>query len=339
MDFGLPRLPSEAEIAAGIPAIPPVPACEARPFWSVMLPNYQSDAYLARALASVLAQDPGPAAMQIEVIDDASPSGDPQALVEKLGGGRVGFHRHPSNLGATQTFNTCLRRARGRWVHILHADDEVLAGFYAAYQRVIGLREDLVMAVGPVATIDERGARLNAPGPARAGEGRILRDFAKRQATRQQVQFAGWVLRREACERAGGFCTLLHHCADMELAFRLGLLGPVGSVAQAYGCYRIHAGSDSRRLMETGENIREIALAIGINRRRLARARLPAPRRSWRRRIAGVADRYARLLAAAGSTQGSLAQARWALRLWPTPRRARAAASAWLAHARAGRPG
>ncbi len=336
MDIGLPRLPSEAGIAARIPAIPPVPAGEERPFWSVMLPSYESDAYLARALASVLAQDPGSAAMQIEVIDDGSRTGDPQALVERIGGGRVGFHRNPSNLGATETFNTCLRRARGHWVHILHADDEVLPGFYAAYQRVIELRDDLVMVVGPVITIDAHGERLNAQGPAPTGDGCVLRDFVKRQATRQQVQFAGWVLRRESCERAGGFCTLFHHCADMELAFRLGLLGPVGSVALPYGCYRIHAGSDSRRLMVTGENIREITLAIRINRRRLARARLPAQRRSWRTRIARAADEYARLLAAAGSTQGTLAQSRWALRLRPTPRRALATAKAWLAHVRGG---
>ena len=339
MDLGLPRLPSEAEIAAQIPAIPPVPAGEARPFWSVMLPSYESDGFLARALASVLAQDPGPADMQIEVVDDGSRSGDPKALVERLGGGRVGFYRHPANRGPTETFNTCLRRARGRWVHILHADDEVLPGFYAAYRRMIESRDDFVMVVGPVVRIGAQGERLPEAiaGPPRAGG--VFHGFAKRQATLQQVQFAGWVLRREACERAGGFCTLFHHCADWDLAFRLGLLGVVGNVAEPYGCTRSHAGSDTGRRVLTGENILEITMAIRINLRRLGRARLSARRRSWRSRIARLADRDSRRLADAGATQGSLAQARWALRLRPTPRRALAAASAWLAHARAGRAG
>jgi hypothetical protein len=54
-------------------------------------------------------------------------------------------------------------------------------------------------------------------------------------------------------------------------------------------------------------------------------------RRFWRARLARTADESARLLAAAGSNQGRLAQARWALVLLPTPRRALSVARAWLA--------
>ncbi len=332
MNLGLPRLPSEAEIAASIPAIVPVPASAVRPLWSVMLPSYEADAYLARALASVLAQDVGPDAMQIEVIDDGSRRGDPESLVGELGGGRIGFHRHLGNLGATQAFNTCLRRARGRWVHILHADDEVMPGFYAAYQRVIESRDDLVMVVGPVTVIDAHGKRLHTLGPEPPAVGGVIHDFTSLQLTRQQVQFAGWVLRREACERVGGFCTLLHHCADWELAFRLGLHGPVGCVEKSYAGYRMHVGSDTRRLMLTGENVREATLAIRLNLRRIAGTRHTERGRSWRSRLARSADAAAQLLAAAGSTQGRLAQARWALRLRANPRRALAVAGAWYAN-------
>ena len=335
MRFGLPRLPNEAEIAAQIPAILPVRSGEDRPFWSVMLPTYESDAYLGRALASVLEQDAGPAAMQIEVIDDGSRTGDPEGVVQRLGGGRVGFHRHAHNRGATQTFNSCLQRSRGFWVHILHADDEVRPGFYAAYERIIASRDDYVMVVGPVTRVDADGEPLDARGGEPRMRDGVFEDFAIRQATRQQVPFAGWVLRREACERAGGFCTFFQHCADWELAFRLGLAGPVGRVTQPYALRCKHAGSDTRRLMLTGENIREATLAIQLNLRRLARARRRVGDRDWRKRLARDAGRSARRLAAAGSTQGELAQAAWAFRLRPTPRRARAAARAWLSCVRA----
>ena len=49
--------------------MPPPPQ---RPFWSVMIPAYEPGPFLEAALAGVLAQDPGPEEMQIEVIDDAS---------------------------------------------------------------------------------------------------------------------------------------------------------------------------------------------------------------------------------------------------------------------------
>jgi len=338
MNTRLPSPPSEAEISAHVPAIDPVPSDVDRPFWSIMLPSYDSDEYLARALASVLEQDAGSDSMQIEVVDDGSTRGDPESLVRRLGGGRVGFHRHPRNLGATETFNTCLRRTRGRWVHILHADDEVLPGFYAAYRRIIEAREDFVMVVGPVTAIDAQGERGDLLGPTPPSGSCLLADFVRRQATRQLVQFAGWAMRRETLERVGGFCTLFHHCADWELAFRIALQGPVGCVPRPYGLYRMHAASDTRRLMRTGENVREAALAIQLNLRRLPpQQERDARGRSWRARLARDADESACTLAAAGAGDGRLAQARWAFALHPTPRRALAVTRAWLAHALVGR--
>ena len=68
--------------------------------------------------------------MQIEVIDNCSTSGDPEAVVRELGGGRIAFRRQPDNVGIVENFNDCIRHAAGRWVHILHGDDTVRPGFY-----------------------------------------------------------------------------------------------------------------------------------------------------------------------------------------------------------------
>ena len=121
----------------GYPEIEPVPGGVDRPTWSVMIPTYNCAALLRETLACVLAQDPGPERMQIEVIDDASTKDDPEAVVRELGGGRVAFHRHPQNVGATANFNACLARCRGQIVHILHGDDLVLPGFYARMEDLL----------------------------------------------------------------------------------------------------------------------------------------------------------------------------------------------------------
>ena len=55
-------------------AIRPLISHATRPFWSVMIPTYKARPdYLEETLESVLQQDPGPAQMQIEVLDDCSP--------------------------------------------------------------------------------------------------------------------------------------------------------------------------------------------------------------------------------------------------------------------------
>ena len=44
---------------------------------------------------------------------------------------RIGVFRHSATPRAT-AFNTCIERAVGTWVHVLHGDDVVQPGFYTA---------------------------------------------------------------------------------------------------------------------------------------------------------------------------------------------------------------
>ena len=82
------------------PTIAPLPAGPARPFWSVMIPIYNCrEDYLRETLRSVLGQDPGVADMQIEVIDNDSTIGDPEAVIREMGSERIEYHRQPINVG------------------------------------------------------------------------------------------------------------------------------------------------------------------------------------------------------------------------------------------------
>lgn len=286
---------------------------------SVMIPTYNCAAYLRETLAGVLAQDLGPEAMQIEVIDDCSTADDPAAIVAELGRGRVVFHRNPRNLGPTATFNACIERARGRWVHILHGDDAVLPGFYEECRRVAVEHPDVVMIVGPLVMIDEVGRWVAVIGPKGAEAGGVFEDFLRAEAVEQLLQFAGVVVRRDAYERVGGFCTLFGHVADLDMWFRVGELGPVWCTRRPYGLFRVHAASDTRRQMVLGTNVHEEVVAAQMNLARLRSHGLTPPA-DWRARLAHRAYRNARKLYRAGSSEGRLNQARWAVRLSPSPR-------------------
>src|SRR5579872_4175700 len=97
------------------PVIAPLGSTEPRPFWTVMIPTYNRSTYLERTLRSVLAGDPGPEVMQIEVVDDASTVDDPEPVVRRVGGDRVSFFRQPRNLGLVGSWNSCIERAVGEW--------------------------------------------------------------------------------------------------------------------------------------------------------------------------------------------------------------------------------
>jgi len=95
------------------PAVIEPVASAARPRWSVMIPTYHSGAFLRATLGSVLAQDPGPHAMQIEVVDDHSTADDPGAIVREVAGDRVQFFRQPDNVGHAANFDD------GHWLHLM----------------------------------------------------------------------------------------------------------------------------------------------------------------------------------------------------------------------------
>ncbi len=138
------------------PVISPVTAHTVRSQISVIIPTYNRVNYLSNCLNSVLSQALPKEQMQIIVIDDCSTMDmqiDIQAIVEKIGDGRIEFHRNPRNLGNAATFNIGINLAHGEWVHILHDDDWVLPQFYSTMQKVIENHTNQVNLSGEVEEI------------------------------------------------------------------------------------------------------------------------------------------------------------------------------------------
>ena len=89
-----------------------------RPLWTVVIPTYNCANYLKETLASVLAQDPGEAIMEIIVVDDHSTKDDPEAIVKEFGQGRVKFIRQEKNVGKVKNYETGLTASRGRYIPV-----------------------------------------------------------------------------------------------------------------------------------------------------------------------------------------------------------------------------
>lgn len=237
---------SQASPAPGTPG-------EGRPFWSVMIPVYNPDErYLTLAIDSVLDQDPGEAQLQICVVDDASPKVDVEAIVRKVGRGRVEYFRQPANVGLAGNWNEGISRARGEWVHLLHQDDVVLPGFYAKLGA--GLRSappSVGMGLTRYCFIDPDGHWLHLSELLQREAG-VLPTFRERIASGNVVQFAAFVVRRDAYLEAEGFGNKLVYMLDWEMWVRLGVRHDVWYEPEILACYRRHPGSETNRLMRSG---------------------------------------------------------------------------------------
>lgn len=312
-------LPSRPASAAR-PIIAPVDHVVARPKWSVMIPAHNCARYLGDTLRGVLAQDDGE--MQIEVVDDHSTRDDPEAVVHAVGGGRVGYHRHEVNRGNIATFNTCLARSTGRYVHILHGDDLVLPGFYERLGRALDDEPRCVAAICGHVLVDDAGD-LMRPMPALADRPGILPDFLERILGGNLIQAPSIVVRRDAYEAVGGFDDRIGtYAEDWEMWTRLAAIGPVWYDPDVLAAYRVRSGSisssvgsrslaDMRRVVAINRATVEGVVPAGIARRRERAARQWASTRIARRALRSI-DR--------GRTAQGLSELGAALVTSPTPR-------------------
>jgi glycosyltransferase involved in cell wall biosynthesis len=295
------------------PAIPPVTGGE-RPLWSVMIPAYNCAAFLPETLQSVLKQALSPDQMQIEVVDDASTDVDVKALVEQIGKGRIQYYRQPQNVGSLKNFETCINRAQGHLVHLLHGDDKVRNGYYGKMEKLFNQHPEAGAAFCRYAYINEKNTFLHYPG-IEAKEDGILNNWLVRIATRQRIQYCAITVKREVYETLGGFYGVPYG-EDWEMWVRLAAHYPVAYTPEVLAEYRRHAVSISGKAFLNGQNMRDLRWVISTIQQYLPEGEREGAKREAYRFYAHYALRTANSLwMATRRWHGARAQVREALRM------------------------
>lgn len=200
------------------------------PLVSFGIPAYRRPALLAETLASIAAQT---AALEYEVVvcDDGDDPATP-ATVARFPSARFFYFRNPRPLGAVGNWNECLRRARGRWVMILHEDDTLYPWYLATVHPYLGA------GVAAVATRVVRGATppaLARPrGPVRA------RDYRPRYFIKgAMTPFPGVLFPRALADDLGGFSAAQGPLADYDFWYRLAGAGRIRFLDTVGAFYRL----------------------------------------------------------------------------------------------------
>ncbi len=109
---------------------------ESLPTLSVVLPNYNHSAHLPKTLESILGQSAAPT--ELIIIDDCS-TDDSVAVIEEVARGHanVRFLRNEVNRGAVASFNRGIDEAKGEYLVMAPADDEMRPGFLEKSLRAL----------------------------------------------------------------------------------------------------------------------------------------------------------------------------------------------------------
>jgi glycosyltransferase involved in cell wall biosynthesis len=227
------------------------------PFWSVMIPVYEPDKdHLYQAIETVLkgTEDEGP--VQIEVVDDSSPRVDVRSLVDCFGKGKVSYFKTHRNLGLAGGWNTCIERAKGEWIHLLHQDDCVDERFYTSLRKLISGLDSAAMAFCRNNYIDSYGKIVGGQ-PVLQPRAGFLHGGVDLLAMRNWISCPAVVVKRAAYEYAGRYNPAYTYALDWEMWLRLASRYPIIYSPEILASFRVQGESETSRLMRTGETVRD----------------------------------------------------------------------------------
>jgi glycosyltransferase involved in cell wall biosynthesis len=123
------------------------------PSLTVLLPNFNHAAYLPRAIDAIVGQSRP--ADELIVIDDASTDGSREVIsLYQSRYPRLTALYNLKNLGALRTLQRGLEAARGRYVYLAAADDEILPGFFERALCVLEAMPEIGLFCGETILID-----------------------------------------------------------------------------------------------------------------------------------------------------------------------------------------
>ncbi|MDH0868297.1 glycosyltransferase family A protein [Mitsuaria sp. GD03876] len=201
---------------------------------SVVIPLYNKEHHILRAVESVLAQTH--ADFELVVVDDGSKDGG-AALVEAVADRRVRLHRQP-NAGVSAARNRGVALTSAPLIAFLDADDAWEPDFLANVRALADRHPEAVAVAMNYTVVAPGGARSLGVDPARAPAQLLDPAAYFRIGKHGSPVFSSSVAaRREALLAAGGFPEGVRLGEDIDTWLRLLFQGPVVFDPRAGGMY------------------------------------------------------------------------------------------------------
>ncbi|MGE3918047.1 MAG: glycosyltransferase family 2 protein [Hyphomicrobiaceae bacterium] len=235
---------------------------EATAIFSVVIPLYNTERYIAATLDSVIAQTFGD--FEIIVVNDASTDAGPEIVRRYMQHDRRIRMLTQENRGLAGARNTGIRHARGRYIALLDADDLWAARKLELHKAHLDTSPETGVSFAPSIIIDEDGRDLGL-----AQTPKLDRVSAEDILCRNPVgNGSAAVIRREALDdiefeitirgeaRTCWFDESFRQSEDIELWTRMAATTRwrFSGVAEPLTCYRVGSGGLSANVVKQFES-------------------------------------------------------------------------------------
>ena len=254
--------------------------------FSVLIPAYNRERYVAQAVESVLSQTF--AEYEVIVVDDGSTDNTPKVLASY--GSRIRV-LHQVNRGPEVARNAAAQIARGEYLVLLDSDDLLLPDALSTYERVIRHYDSPPVIIGAmVGFSDQEPVVAETKG---ATQAKVIRfeDYLSKDVP-LRVSSSRIVVKKSVFYKVGGLRDTTadtFHLDSLNFILRIGTCSPCIVVRDPMTvAYRNHEGNTVRQLEPIARGIRALARAEregmypgGRSRRTERRALIGALALSW----------------------------------------------------------
>ena len=207
----------------------------AKPLISICIPNYNNAKYLDACIQSALDQEYPNA--EIIFVDDNSTDGSLK-IAQKYSE-KIKIYVNSTNIGQPKNTNKCVELSNGKYIAILHSDDQLLPGFASKLLPLLEQHPKVGMAVGERMVTNEIGTRTTI---APFYNTNCIIPGVKQAKVFMMTSFLPCqvLLRRDVFEKISGVDERYIVNLDGLLWFKCALQGDVSYIQESVSIYRIH---------------------------------------------------------------------------------------------------
>lgn len=209
---------------------------------SVVIPTYNREKWISKAIDSVLAQTY--TGLEIIVVDDGS-TDQTRQLIDNYGD-RVRYI-YQRNTGVSSARNRGILEARGEWIAFLDSDDEWLPEKLESQLDLADRYPQIVMVASNVHIDDGRNKLLSFDITEQLFIDQTERVIYNPLQVVCKISFfptSSFLIKKITLVQAGMFDEKLSFSEDRDLACRVALLGPLGVLARPLVSILTRGGSD-----------------------------------------------------------------------------------------------
>ncbi|HYG22145.1 MAG TPA: glycosyltransferase [Verrucomicrobiae bacterium] len=234
----------------------------AEPRVSVIMSVHNGQKYLRSAVRSIL--DQTFADFEFLIVNDGSVDGSARLLSKLARADRRVIVIDTPNQGLTKSLNLAIRRARGKFIARMDADDISLPQRFEIQLRAFDQNPELVIVGSEVLLVDSRGWPIGKRGVAFQHEDidRRLLNGDGGAMTHPVV-----MMRTQAVRDVGGYDERFTTTQDLDLFLRLAEIGKAVNLPEILLLWRQHPESINHRKFTTWSEMKRMALTAAAQRR------------------------------------------------------------------------